>query len=207
VTNAENPAYNGWITAKGGIRFDLLNPTTEQLDITTIAHALGNVCRFSGHTARHFSVAQHSVLVSYIAAALGLDQDAYDGLMHDAQEAYVGDVPTPLKRMLPEYREIEDRLALTVAERFEVRWPLPAVVKQADLYALFLERDELMREQPEPWEHEDVAEVAHALADAVPMIGEIVAGRWTPSYGAVRFYDRFLELAPAEARTRHSIIV
>lgn len=198
----ENPAFNGWITAKGGIRFDLLNPDPDHLDIRTIAHAIGNVCRFSGHTSRHYSVAQHSILVSELVTLLGgLDGDAYTGLMHDAQEAYVGDVPTPLKRLLPEYKRIEDGIAARIADRYHVAAPLPQIVKDADLYALYLERDELMPEQPEPWEHEHLAEEARDLLESANHgVAGLVTEAWQPEYASEMFLLRFAQLAPEKAR-------
>lgn len=96
-------------------RVSLNNPTPEQIDIADIANALGNICRFGGHVPRFFSVAQHSIHVAYIASLKLARTPCYEdwtmdqrrqavvlALMHDAAEAYTGDLPTPLKLWMGE---------------------------------------------------------------------------------------------------------
>ena len=79
-----------------GRSVDLLNPRPEQICIDDVAHALANLCRFTGHTDRHYSVAQHSVMVARSCPP----ELALQGLLHDAHEAYIGDWSAPLKRSL-----------------------------------------------------------------------------------------------------------
>lgn len=110
-----------WMQTYTGKRFDPLNPDPSLIDIQDIAHALSNICRFGGHSSRFYSVAEHSVLVGEALWNLHHDADlALAGLLHDAAEAYLGDVPRPLKYR-PEFkffREAEDKLLGMIAERF-----------------------------------------------------------------------------------------
>jgi len=93
-----------YIITISGIKFDLLNPTPEQIKLIDIAHSLSMTNRFNGHTQFPYSVAQHSLAVAEMVDApykLG-------ALLHDAGEAYIGDIITPIKRLLPKAKEIEN---------------------------------------------------------------------------------------------------
>ena len=93
---------------------DLQNPERASIDIEDIAHALSQLCRFAGHTNRFYSVAQHSIIVAQNVSP----QHTLYGLLHDAAEAYMVDMPKPLKDMLPEYKVIEKRLETVIFKRF-----------------------------------------------------------------------------------------
>lgn len=108
--------------------FDFLAPQDHNYDIKLIAHALSNICRYNGHSKRFYSVAEHSVLVSMcVPADLRLC-----ALLHDASEAYVGDVTSPLKKLLPDYVVIEDRIQECIANEYNLPWPFPADIHIAD---------------------------------------------------------------------------
>lgn len=114
-----------------------------EINITDIASALGRQCRFTGHLlphVEHYSVAEHCVLVSYLLEKMGAKPWViFQGLMHDAAEAYLSDIAAPFKRELGGYYEKEK----LIQERINLRYDLPAehdpMVKQADWYALFIE--------------------------------------------------------------------
>lgn len=136
----EHPPAASTIQTASGIYFDLLEPDTSMVDIRDIAHALARICRFTGHVRRHYSVAEHSLHASHWVPAPW----AFAALMHDAHEAYVGDVAAPLKRLIPDYRRIEQRVEAVVRERFGLPPVFPHCVKQADLQMLATERAQLM---------------------------------------------------------------
>lgn len=136
-----------WIQTASGRSFDLAQPRAQDVTIEDVAHALSLICRFGGHMPKHYSVAQHCVVVSHLVPR----ENALAGLLHDASEAYVGDVVRPLKRMLPGYRDIEDRVWNAIASRFGIDPTLPASVKEADRIAMFWERRDLLAKPPKDW--------------------------------------------------------
>jgi hypothetical protein len=96
---------NDYFTTRSGRHIRVLDPRPEDVYVPDIAWALSRICRFGGHAPRHDSVAQHSVMVSELCPP----ELALTGLLHDAPEAYIGDVIGPLKHALPELMEIEAR--------------------------------------------------------------------------------------------------
>lgn len=136
----------------GGTLFDLARPETSAVTLHDIAYALGRICRFGGHTSRFYSVAEHCVHVARLVP-FDLGRAA---LMHDASEAFIGDVTRPLKAMLPEYKVIEARIEATLASRFagERQPPLElhhSLVKAADLAMCAAEARFLMPNAPGYW--------------------------------------------------------
>lgn len=115
---------------------DFRRPESYDYPIKEIAHALGNTGRMAGHTVSFYSVAQHSVIVARSLAP----EFQLQGLMHDAHEAYVGDVPSPLKRMLPDYRAVEARVEIALREAHGLPLRFAPEVKEADLCALAWEK-------------------------------------------------------------------
>lgn len=144
---AKTPQTKTSIAIFNGDFFDFEKPEIHDFDIDVIAHSLSNLCRFTGHTIRHYSVAEHSVLVSRLVPP----ELAFDGLMHDAAEAYLGDVSSPLKAMLPEYKKIEKRVEAALAEFYGLRFPLPIEVKHADKQLYRQELSQVTNGQDNLW--------------------------------------------------------
>jgi hypothetical protein len=136
-----------WIQTFTGRKFYSVEPRAEDIDVRDIAHSLANLCRFNGHCLRYYSVAEHSVRVSRVLPS----RLSLWGLLHDAGEAYLTDLPRPVKQFLPQFTELEDRVLFRVAERFGLSWPMPAEVKHADNVLLATEARDLMAPPPEPW--------------------------------------------------------
>jgi len=130
-----------------GRYFDFANMESFDFDIETIAHALSNLCRFTGHSGAFYSVCQHSVLVSRLVP----DHLALHGLLHDATEAFMGDISSPLKAMLPDYKRLEDRLEAVILRKFGLDGAKYFEVKKADLIALRTEQRDIMHSHDQ-WE-------------------------------------------------------
>lgn len=167
-----------WMQTYSGRRFYPLDPHPDEIDPTDIAHALALLCRYGGHVDRFYSVAEHCVLMSEAVAP----EHALAALLHDATEAYVVDVPRPLKRQLPDYRAIEDRVWVAIAWRFNLPYELPGPVKAADDRILLTERNALMP-RAERWEQDGVVE---------PLPVDIQG--WAPSEAERRYLDRLAAL-------------
>lgn len=143
------------MTLSSGDRIDPLHPSVEDIHISDIAHSLSMQCRYNGHTGGHYSVARHSLIVSQLLYEdpWAIDADwpspkngmediallALTGLLHDAAEAYLGDMIRPLKHG-PEtgraYLEAEKKLEAVIFKRFGIKWPLAPIIGKADTYVL-----------------------------------------------------------------------
>lgn len=147
-----------WIQTYTGRQFWPLDPRPEDIDIRDIAHSLAHLCRYNGHCLRFYSVAEHCVLM--VRGRRPILSDGHDHsvtsvqralLLHDAAEAYVADVPRPLKPFLPGYAEIEAGVQAVINARFGIDSSTHTVVKNNDEYMLANEARELMLEPPVPW--------------------------------------------------------
>lgn len=159
--------------------FDYLNPRPETINIRDIAHALSNICRFTGHCREFYSVAQHSVECSYIVP----EEHAFAALMHDAAEAYLGDVASPLKRLLPDFKRLERRIESVVFPHYGLTGLMPQCVKIADLVMLKTEQRDLMHAGHHEWNLPEGIE-------PLPRILEPLE----PANAKLLFLERFSEL-------------
>jgi len=143
----ERERVGDWGCTSSGRRYYPADPRSGDFDIEDIAHALSLQCRFGGHVRRHYSVAEHCVHVSYECCG----RYALDGLLHDASEAYLVDVPRPARASLAGYAEMEAQLMDCVEDRFGLgdrsklgRYKMPACVVTADERMLATEARDLM---------------------------------------------------------------
>jgi len=135
------------ILTHSGNYFNLLRPDYSTFTVGDIAHALSHICRYTGHVHTFYSVAQHSVAVSHLVPP----EHALAGLMHDAAEAFIGDVSSPLKSLLPQYKAIEARVEAVIADRFGLTALMDPRVKELDDRILEDERCVLLCDPPFPW--------------------------------------------------------
>lgn len=136
-----------------GHEVDLENPSPDTIDAIDIAHALSLIPRFTGHTAVGWSVAQHSVVGSILAEVIYPDVKwlPHNFLLHNATKAYLGDVSSPLKSLLPGYRDIETKHRTAIEKAFYISLG-DAWEKKVDLRMLATERDLFMPIGGTPWE-------------------------------------------------------
>lgn len=186
-----------WILTNRGIRFELLAPTADMVHPGDIAFSLARLCRFNGHTSKHYSVAEHC----FRAHELVEPEHQLVTLLHDATEAYIGDMVRPLKHAMREYAasrgvldvyaQIEHRVWLAICERFDLEPELPDQVKEADMYMLAVERRDLMPAHPDAW-------------DCIQGI-ELPAWRikpWSAEEARDRYFQRLMELLRSSKLTR-----
>lgn len=179
-----------WMQTASGKQFWPLDPRPAEVDIEDIAHHLALTVRYNGACDRFYSVAEHSVYVSVVAQLearrQGLDSRALAkrALLHDATEAYCGDVIRPIKRDLAGYDRIEYRIwkavvkafGLDYADRFDI-------IKEADNALLLAEQANIMRPAPAPWAPLDVSQ---AMIDDAAVFGPVMGMDWK------RAKERFL---------------
>lgn len=161
-----------------GKRFDPQHPETCPVDLTDIAHALSLMCRFGGHTREFYSVAQHCVLVSR-----NCGDDSLWGLLHDASEAYLVDIPRPIKYspgFREEYHKLEAGLMAAITKHFKLTPDQPQSVTDADQRVGLAELRDLMPKVP-----------LHFKTNGP--IDESISG-WSPKEAEQEYFKRFQEL-------------
>jgi len=179
------PAPGPYLQTVSGRWVNPFDPDPDQFDIADIARALGNLCRFGGHSRAFYSVAQHSVIVADLVEQRGGDaEDVFAALMHDAAEAYLGDMPHPLKHRSPlgaAFKAAEEHLEQALRERFGIKADVPEI-KRADRALLATERRAFSAED---WHWPE-------LEGIEPLGLELTA--WPPDEAARVFAQRYAEL-------------
>ncbi len=175
-----------WISLLSGGQFNYNKPEQSDVTIDDIASALSNVCRFSGHLPRFYSVAQHLVNTSRIVP----EEYAFTALMHDTAEAFTNDLPTPLKWAFPVFKELEANIESAMSDKFGFEFPYPAVIKEADTNMLILEKI-YVKGDDSVWPAYENIVVDH-LVDKVDL------DSWQPRRAKREFLERFEELSSKE---------
>lgn len=144
---------------------DLMRPGDVLL--RDVVHSLAMLCRFNGHLREFYSVAEHSVLVAALAEFYGDDEAIIPALLHDAHEAYTGDVPRPVKRLVPEFAAYEAKVEAVVRKGLDLPGPAHAVwgrVAEYDNAILHREMKTLRKVTPDWYDEEVELEIpAHIL--------------------------------------------
>lgn len=179
------PEYNGALLEKfpqdpyietfTGETFYFLNPTPEMIHIEDIAHALANQCRFTGHSSKFYSVAEHSIHVSRLC------KNQLAGLLHDASEAYLTDVASPVKPHLHNYKTLEDKLMKAIATKFNFPYPFEEEIHEADKRQLLIEANYLIHSKGKDWPNYNPELVYSGVA---PLC-------WEPRLAEGYFLERF----------------
>lgn len=196
------------ILTHSGRVFNLADPKPEQVHVPDIAHALSKLCRFTGHTDKFYSVAQHSVLVSMEVPA----QYALLALFHDAHEAYTGDMNGPLKSLLAEYTDAYQHIVRPIdcaifkvlpvdadaTSHLSKAYPIKSTheawdyIHQADMRVLMSEKRDLMPATGSPWVIDD-GHMVFSESDPLSTIADtIIPGGHQWSYWA--FMHRYYSL-------------
>jgi 5'-deoxynucleotidase YfbR-like HD superfamily hydrolase len=175
-----------WIITYTGKKFYHLNPQPEMVCEEDIAHSLSQLCRWTGHTRFHYSVAQHSVYASIICP----QEIAFECLMHDASEAYLGDMNRPLKHFTaagPAYLQIEEKVEQAIFKKFGLPYPMSEEVKKYDVQMLYAEKAQLMnvteatQYESKKWGTDETE-------------ADITIHEWAPGYAKQAFLTRFRQL-------------
>jgi hypothetical protein len=177
----ESERKGDWMQTYTGKKFWPLDPRAEDVDVRDIAHSLALSCRFNGHCDVFYSVAQHSVLVSQIAKP----PQQLVALLHDSAEAYLGDVIRPIKRFIPQIKEIEDNLERVIFQHFGIEKYDKDEIVHADNIALYTEMRDLMGKPPEMW-----SEFEYYL----PFLQEQKIIPLNSAEGEILFLERYKEL-------------
>ena len=156
------------ILLHSGVLFDVFNPNLEDINIEDGAHGLSLLCRYGGHSPKFYSVAQHSVLCSL---EKGTPKEQMEFLLHDLTEGFgMVDLPSPVKRQIPEYVRIENNLQKIICQRFDLSYPLSKKTHEVDRKML-------------EFEYKSFFEKPNDLFDF-----------WSPEKSKEKFLARFSEL-------------
>ncbi len=184
---------NGWIHTYTGRKYFFDNPDHTQIEPRDISHSLSMICRYNGHIHKFYSVAEHCYIMARYTLELGNSPEvALAALLHDAAEAYVGDVTTPLKRLMGhEYDTIELKANKAIQDRFGVLMPVDSPiyneVKELDRRILVNEVRELCLSAPD-WLPKDLMPLAPSM---------VVIEGWSPNLAEYHFHSLFEELVHA----------
>lgn len=170
-----------WLQTFNGGQMFPLDPRESEICIEDIAHALSNLCRFNGHVKRFYSVAEHSCHVADVLPP----RLKLVGLLHDASEAYLCDLPRPIKRsggFAEKYIEAENALMQTIAVKFGFVFPMPEAIHAADNRLLATEAEQLMSPIHPEWK------------DRFDALDNLALPCWNPSEAKEQFLTRFVGL-------------
>lgn len=206
------PEGDTWILAGNGQPYWPAAPEMEDVDLIVIVWSLAQKVRFGGHGRKFYSVAQHSVFVSELTEAILSDtlvpsEDSYrfigdvarHALFHDAHEAYLADLPSPLKKLPwlePEWRKLEDAWDAVIFPVLKVKTNavIKAEVKLTDLTAMYVEGHQIMPETPGEWEWPGHGSSSPKVKLYAEKYGHLLGELLDPVDAEVAFYARLHDL-------------
>jgi hypothetical protein len=194
----ESHRMGDWMQTFTQRKFYPLDPRPDDVCIEDIAHALANICRYGGHVKHHYSVAQHSI---YVAAIVGKADPAHalSALLHDAAEAYIGDMVRPLKKSMATFRDAEAGIMQAICKRFKLPLVESELLHDVDYRICFSEADALLHGGTELWSWK--VEGAHRGISESEWPKEYLEDRqhefpwWDPTTAKARFLETFARLA------------
>lgn len=146
------------IVTSSNCYLDLADPRPEDICFDDIAGGLSRICRFAGQVPKFYSVAQHSINCVALARKVGINDKSLllAILMHDAAEAYLGDISRPLKMLVPGFKAVERRVLGVIWEKFEIRHPIDSdIIKVIDNGVLFAEKRAFFSKIKDLWHGEE----------------------------------------------------
>lgn len=178
-----------WLETRSGKKFNFLNPDPATIDIQDIAHGLAKTCRFGGQCRVFYSVAEHSVLLMRHAEQKNkrgdltlTPQDLMVALLHDASEAYMGDVVRPLKQHLPDFMAIESKIIEVIYRKYNLPPGMPDWLRDMDTRITLDEKNQIMSRSGNAWSIDEL----QPLGVVMPL--------WSPEDAAKRFIQEFERL-------------
>ena len=182
-TQVPRPVEDGWIQTFSGRKVYPMDLTPDDIHIRDIAHSLAHQCRFAGHVSRFYSVAQHSVIMSRLVPR----EHAMWALLHDASEAYLTDIPRPIKHLpaFAFYRAAEARAMATICRVYGLSIEAPACVKDIDIRMCATEAQALMQPLHPHWK---------VKPPAVPLLDVDIIPTFRPDQAEVVFLHTFRDL-------------
>lgn len=175
-----------YIETYSGREFWFMDPSEDDISIEDIAAALSKICRFTGHTKKFYSVAEHSINVSQLCSP----EEALAGLLHDAAETYLGDIASPIKQYLFDYHKWENNILEKIFNKYDLTYPPSYEVKQADAIALKSEAFHLMETRGRGWD--------------IPGDVLFTPKCWTPEQAEENFLAEFTYLRMELLRKKHN---
>lgn len=169
----EKYKHSDWMETHTGLKFWPARPRIEDINALDIAHALALKCRYGGHSKVFYSVAEHCYFLASYARILKLPVEVqFHLLMHDASEAYLPDVPRPIKHFFPDLLLMEKRLDTLVRERFGLGHDLPLQLKEFDSRIIKDERCQVMFKSDNEWQTDAFRPLGVTLAFFTPAEAE-----------------------------------
>ncbi len=170
----------GWVELVSGTRFYFESPTDDMIHPEDVAHSLSKLCRYNGHTKRFYSVAEHACVMSdwVIKQPWATPRDGLTALHHDDPEYIIGDLITPIKVTMPQFKKLEIVLSQALAHRFMTEWPFPDWIKETDNRIIKDERRSIMNLSINEWGIEDLEPLNVKFMPISGRSSKLMAWQW-----------------------------